>query len=55
MFFCIPGTVDTPYMIFEYMMHGDLAELLRKNDPTVRKGEDTLILERVSANVWTEL
>ena len=24
---------DSPYMIFEYMEHGDLTEVLRRNDP----------------------
>ena len=26
---------DSPYMVFEYMEHGDLADLLRKNDPSL--------------------
>ncbi|XP_059167327.1 tyrosine-protein kinase transmembrane receptor Ror-like [Physella acuta] len=32
----VQGTGGTPYMIFEYMDHGDLSELLRKNDPHFR-------------------
>ncbi|XP_052237242.1 tyrosine-protein kinase transmembrane receptor Ror-like [Dreissena polymorpha] len=40
------GTDETPYMVFEYMLHGDLAELLRKNDPSIRQ-EKTLLLERI--------
>ncbi|GAB1605568.1 BDNF/NT-3 growth factors receptor-like [Argonauta hians] len=27
---------ETPYMVFEYMIHGDLAHLLRKNDPDLK-------------------
>ncbi|KAL3854022.1 hypothetical protein ACJMK2_013304 [Sinanodonta woodiana] len=30
-----PASGDTPYMIFEYMVHGDLAQLLRRNDPSI--------------------
>ena len=26
---------DSPYMVFEYMEYGDLADLLRKNDPSL--------------------
>ncbi|KAL8616061.1 hypothetical protein ACOMHN_064611 [Nucella lapillus] len=38
---------QSPYMIFEYMMHGDLAELLRKNDPsTISKETDIIRLQK---------
>ncbi|XP_062567366.1 tyrosine-protein kinase transmembrane receptor Ror-like isoform X3 [Saccostrea cucullata] len=37
---------DTPYMIFEYMVHGDLAELLRRNDPVMRKSENDFKLKK---------
>ncbi|XP_053386447.1 BDNF/NT-3 growth factors receptor-like isoform X4 [Mercenaria mercenaria] len=40
------GNNDTPYMVFEYMMHGDLAELLRKNDPAMKIAETSLILQK---------
>ncbi|KAK2142276.1 hypothetical protein LSH36_978g00013 [Paralvinella palmiformis] len=29
----VPTKDDSPYMIFEYMEHGDLTEVLRRNDP----------------------
>ena len=29
---------DAPYMVFEYMEHGDLADLLRRNDPAIGSG-----------------
>lgn len=34
-------------MIFEYMVHGDLAELLRRNDPVMRKSENDFKLQKV--------
>lgn len=34
-------------MIFEYMIHGDLAELLRRNDPVMRKNENDFKLQKV--------
>ncbi|XP_076441792.1 uncharacterized protein LOC143280886 isoform X2 [Babylonia areolata] len=34
---------QSPYMIFEYMVHGDLAELLRKNDPSTISKETGVI------------
>nr|XP_022327491.1 tyrosine-protein kinase transmembrane receptor Ror-like isoform X2 [Crassostrea virginica] len=37
---------DSPYMIFEYMIHGDLAELLRRNDPVMRKSENDFKLQK---------
>lgn len=37
---------DSPYMIFEYMIHGDLAELLRRNDPVMRKNENDFKLQK---------
>ncbi|XP_060591806.1 tyrosine-protein kinase transmembrane receptor Ror-like isoform X2 [Ruditapes philippinarum] len=40
------GNNDTPYMVFEYMMHGDLAELLRKNEPTIKMADTSLILQK---------
>lgn len=40
------GNNATPYMVFEYMMHGDLAELLRKNDPNLKKADASLILQK---------
>lgn len=40
-------TRDTPYMVFEYMLHGDLAELLRKTDPSIRGTEPTFPLRKV--------
>ena len=30
---------DAPYMVFEYMEHGDLADLLRRNDPAIGRGQ----------------
>jgi len=30
---------DSPYMVFEYMEYGDLADVLRKNDPNLDKGK----------------
>ena len=41
------ATRDTPYMVFEYMLHGDLAELLRKTDPSIRGTEPTFPLRKV--------
>ncbi|WAR10630.1 NTRK2-like protein [Mya arenaria] len=41
------GNSDTPYMVFEYMKHGDLAELLRKNDHSVPQTEETLQLQKI--------
>lgn len=38
---------DSPHMIFEYMIHGDLAELLRRNDPVMRKNEHDFKLQKV--------
>lgn len=35
-------------MIFEYMSHGDLAEMLRRNDPVMRKNGNDIILQKVS-------
>lgn len=40
------GNSDTPYMVFEYMKHGDLAELLRKNDPAMKAAEPSLALQK---------
>lgn len=37
---------DSPYMVFEYMEYGDLADLLRKNDP-IHGREKTLDLKQV--------
>ncbi|KAJ8320327.1 hypothetical protein KUTeg_001914 [Tegillarca granosa] len=37
---------ETPYMIFEYMSHGDLAEMLRRNDPAMRKNGNDIILQK---------
>ncbi|WAR10627.1 NTRK2-like protein, partial [Mya arenaria] len=39
---------DTPYMVFEYMKHGDLAELFRKNAHSVPQTEETLQLQKIS-------
>ncbi|XP_064647151.1 BDNF/NT-3 growth factors receptor-like isoform X2 [Lineus longissimus] len=36
---------DSPYMVFEFMEHGDLAGMLRKNDPVMRRNKDKLILK----------
>lgn len=47
-FHYIPDVGDSPYMIFEYMIHGDLAELLRRNDPVMRKNENDFKLQKVS-------
>lgn len=44
----ITGLEGTPYMIFEYMLHGDLAELLRRNDPVMRKNQDDMTLQKVT-------
>ena len=38
---------DTPYMVFEYMLHGDLAELLRKADPSIRGTKPPVPLKKV--------
>ncbi|XP_014782314.1 BDNF/NT-3 growth factors receptor [Octopus bimaculoides] len=38
---------ETPYMVFEYMTHGDLAQVLRKNDPHVKIGETSVKLTKV--------
>ena len=35
-------------MVFEYMLHGDLAELLRKADPSIRGTEPPVPLKKVS-------
>ncbi len=35
-------------MVFEYMEYGDLAELLRKNDPILRKTDDCIVLQKVN-------
>ncbi len=41
---------DSPYMIFEYMEYGDLADLLRRNDPAL--GSDRqLELKQVGFNI----
>lgn len=40
------GNNDTPYMVFEYMKHGDLAELLRKNDPVMKSDAPILLLQK---------
>ncbi|XP_071101210.1 BDNF/NT-3 growth factors receptor-like [Haliotis cracherodii] len=37
---------QSPYMVFEYMEYGDLAELLRKNDPILRKTDDCVVLQK---------
>lgn len=42
---------QSPYMVFEYMEYGDLAELLRKNDPILRKTDDCVVLQKV----WLQL
>jgi len=34
-------------MVFEYMLHGDLADLLRKNDPAMRANDNHITLEKV--------
>ena len=39
---------DTPYMVFEYMLYGDLAELLRKTDPSIRGSEPAVPLRKVN-------
>ena len=41
---------DSPYMVFEFMEHGDLAGLLRKNDPSLRRNRDKPCLKDVSAS-----
>ena len=35
-------------MVFEYMLHGDLAELLRKTDPSIRGSEPAVPLRKVN-------
>jgi hypothetical protein len=37
-------------MVFEYMMHGDLTEMLRKNEPTITTADTSVILQRVLLN-----
>ncbi|OPL33559.1 skeletal kinase-like receptor tyrosine protein, partial [Mytilus galloprovincialis] len=39
------GPTETPYMVFEYMVHGDLADLLRRNDPAMRSSDRDITLE----------
>ena len=39
--------MESPYMVFEYMEYGDLAELLRKNDPAFSRGEYEISLKQV--------
>lgn len=34
-------------MVFEYMVHGDLADLLRRNDPAMRSSDRDITLEKV--------
>jgi len=43
----IVGPAETPYMVFEYMLHGDLADLLRKNDTAMRAHDNHITLEKV--------
>ncbi|XP_063411968.1 BDNF/NT-3 growth factors receptor-like isoform X2 [Mytilus trossulus] len=40
------GPTETPYMVFEYMVHGDLADLLRRNDPAMRSSDRDITLEK---------
>ncbi|XP_060568772.1 tyrosine-protein kinase transmembrane receptor Ror-like, partial [Ruditapes philippinarum] len=40
------GNNDTPYMVFEYMMHGDLTEMLRKNEPTITTTDTSVMLQK---------
>ena len=49
------GNRDTPYMVFEYMLHGDLAELLRKTDPSIRGSEPSVNLSKVSITYTSKL
>ncbi|XP_064598011.1 BDNF/NT-3 growth factors receptor-like [Liolophura sinensis] len=42
----VDGVGQSPYMIFEFMKHGDLAELLRCNDPIIRTEDDCVILRK---------
>ncbi|NP_001191591.1 Trk-like receptor tyrosine kinase [Aplysia californica] len=35
----VQGVEGAPYMVFEYMEHGDLSELLRRNDPHLRSAD----------------
>ena len=39
---------DSPYMLFEYMEYGDLANLLRRNDPSLGK-DSPIELKEVGA------
>ena len=36
---------DAPYMVFEYMEHGDLADLLRSNDPSIGRSQSMQLKE----------
>ena len=49
------GNRDTPYMVFEYMLHGDLAELLRKTDPSIRGSEPSVNLSKVRITYTSKL
>ncbi|ESO96262.1 hypothetical protein LOTGIDRAFT_144166, partial [Lottia gigantea] len=37
---------ESPYMVFEFMIHGDLAELLRKSDQAVQHRDNSVVLQK---------
>ncbi|XP_041373977.1 BDNF/NT-3 growth factors receptor-like [Gigantopelta aegis] len=46
---------ESPYMVFEYMDYGDLAELLRKNDPILRRADDIQLQKKDLIDISTQI